>query len=657
MKRGISRRRFLSTGAAAAAGVALGDNPPGKAAVKRRVVILGFDGVEPSIVDEMLSRGELPHLDLLRKRGNYQRLRSTIPPQSPTAWNSFATCKNPGQHGIYDFLRRDPKNYLPGVALGTTKHPELAPDGSVSRPAHFASLRKGNTFWTIADGRGGRCKILSMPFSFPPDELLNGRMLCSLGVPDIRGTTSTFFSLSDAFTADQLKQRLSGGMRLLLEFEEDTAIVKIPGARDPRQKRATYVEVPVEISVDRPNHKTSVKIQGQVVDLAENTWSDWIEWMFTVTPKHAVRALSRIYALEVGDQVRLYMTCLQFHPQNPYIPFTCPKSYSADLADRYGLYKTVGWAYDTHALRQDAMTEDVFLDDVERTMSWRETLTLEEMDRENWDLLIAVWTATDRVGHMFWRFRDPLHPLYTDEGAKKYGRALENTYKKMDTIVGKVTARLRDNDLLIVMSDHGFHSFRKGFNVNTWLIREGYLAVRGKYDSATAYNEESFLRGYDWSRTKAYGLGLGSIYLNLRGREGQGTIEPQEASSLRTELQEKLLQVTDPETEEKIFRGVYTRDVYHGAAMADAPDIELGYVAGYQSTKSAAKGAAPPELFELNTDKWSGEHVASDVGISSGVLFANRKLSVDPAIIDLGVTALEYLGVPVPDDFEGKSLV
>ncbi len=655
MSRKISRRAFLGASAAAGA-AACGRTKVAKAEKKGRVVILGFDGVEPGIIDTMLSAGRLPNLDALRKQGGYQRLRSTIPPQSPTAWASFATCKNPGQHGIYDFLRRDPKTYFPGIAAGSIVKPVLGPDGSLAKPARFDSFRRGDTFWAIADGQGTRCKVLSMPFSFPADDLANGQMLCTLGVPDLRGTTSTFFSLSDSFTSKQLSERLSGGMRIPLKFEEGVAKTMIPGPPDVTKQRGVYAEAPITVKADREAHTAAISIQDKEVTLEQGRWSDWFEWTFEVTPKFKVRALSRLYILEVGQRVQIYMTCLQFHPKDPYMVFTSPPSYSAELADRYGLYKTIGWAYDTHALRQDAITEDMFLEDIRRTMAWRETLTLDEMSRDDWDMLISVWTATDRAAHMFWRFRDPQHPLYTAEGAEKYGQALESTYEKADEIVGKVMSKLQENDLLIVLSDHGFHSFRKGFNVNTWLIREGYLAVKGQSDPKTSYNDQGFLLGYDWAHTKAYGLGLGSVYLNLKDRESQGTVAPEDAPALRAEIREKLLQVTDPETGAKIFKDVHTVDVYHGAAVANAPDLELGYVAGYQSTKSAAKGAAPHDLFESNVDKWSGDHVATDVSIAPGMLFSNTALAVEPAIMDLGVTALNYLGVPVPDDFEGKAL-
>jgi predicted AlkP superfamily phosphohydrolase/phosphomutase len=546
---------------------------------------------------------------------------------------------------------------MPGVGFGQAHHTRLSPDGSVAEPARFTSVRQGTPFWCTADAHGARCKILSMPFSFPPDPLKHGRMLCALGVPDIRGTTSMFFWLSDSFTSSELEDILSSGQRLPLRFNGSKATVQVPGARDVTESKATYVEAPIDLMVDRKAQRVTVDVQGQHAELGLHQWSDWFVWTFEVTSELTVHAISRFYVMQAGEQVHIYMNCLQFHPDKPYMPFTSPAAYAGELRERYGLYKTIGWAYDTHALRQDALTEDAFLEDVEQTMTWRQRLTLDEIGRSDWDLLVSVWTATDRVGHLFWRYRDPGHPFYDEEKARTYGRALENTYLKMDAIVGDVMSRLDENDLLIVMSDHGFHSFRRGFNVNSWLIREGYLAVTGQSDQATAYNNEAYLRGYDWKRTRAYALGLGSIYLNLIGREGQGTVASESAKELREEIRGKLLNVVDPETDERAIQNAYTLDVYKGASMAHAPDLELGYTYNYQSTKDTVKGAAPRELFVPNLDKWSGDHVASDVEISAGMLFANRKLAPDAGIVDLGTTALEYLGIPIPDWHEGKSLV
>jgi predicted AlkP superfamily phosphohydrolase/phosphomutase len=304
------------------------------------------------------------------------------------------------------------------------------------------------------------------------------------------------------------------------------------------------------------------------------------------------------------------------------------------------------------------MPEDAFLDDVRATMAWREELVLDELDRGEFDLLVGAWTGPDRVSHLFWRFRDPKHPLYTEEGAAKYGQAVEETYKRMDETVGKVMERLKDDDLLMVLSDHGFHSFRKGFNVNTWLIRNGYQAAVGQTDPATAVNNNEFLDGIDWANTQAYSLGLGSIFLNVQGREARGIVAEEDVPDVIAEIAGKLAEVTDPATGDKVFSHIYTVDDFSGIATDNAPDIQLGYAEGYQSSKDTVKGSAPAELFEATTDKWSGEHAASDFQETPGIFFSNQPIdSETPRIIDLGATALRYLEVPVPRDYEGESLL
>ena len=620
---------------------------------KGRVVILGFDGVEPTIVDAMLTAGELPNIAKLREQGCFQRLGSSNPPQSPTAWSSFATCLNPGNHGIYDFLRRDPARYAPGLGFGITKHPELAPDGSLSKAAEYQNYRKGDTFWGAASAQGARSKLLIVPFAYPAEPLQDGCQLCGLDVPDVRGTQSTFFAMSDQFDK---QQNLGGGVRLPLQFTGDTATVMLPGPRHPTTRE--FIEAPINVTVDRAAHKAVIDLQGKTVELAEGAWSAWLEWTFKATDQFAIHAISRIHVLEVGESVRLYMTCLQIHPKKPYMQISTPPSYAGEVADRHGLYRTVGWAYDTKALEKSELTEDLFLEDAMNQMAWNEMLMMDELGRGNFEMLVAAWTATDRIAHMFWRYRDPKHPLYTPEGAKQWGRAVENSYVKMDEIIGKAMAALGEEDLLMVISDHGFHSFRTGFSLNTWLVRNGYLTLKGQTDPATAYTKKKYMSDFDWSKTRAYGLGLGSMFLNLEGRERDGVVSTEEAPALLKEIQSKLLAVVDPQTGEKVMGGVYLQsDVYTGRAEKDAPDIQLGFAEGYQMAKPSAAGAAPPDVLSPNTSKWSGDHAASDVAITPGILFSNKPLGKEPSILDIGVTALSHLKLSVPKEFEGKSLL
>jgi len=616
-----------------------------------RAIILGFDGADPAVTAQMMDRGELPNLTKLRDSGDFQPLGSSNPPQSPTAWSSFATCKGPLNHGIYDFLRRTPANYAPGVGFGRTEAAQLGPDGKLLTPPRYVSNRKGDSFWKFASDQGKRIKALTVPFAYPAEDLGDEcRQLCGLDVPDIRGTQSTYFAISDKFTKEE---PVAGGMRLPIAFTGDTATVQVPGLRKPGSR--DMVRVPLGITVDRTAKKLTLEIQGKSAEIAEGDWSGWLEWRFELSPSYSVDAVSRFQAMQVGAEVRLYMTCLQFHPRNPMIPISSPNAYAGELADRYGLYKTIGWEFDTKALQQGDMTEEMFLEDAHRTLEWTQRLTLDEIDAGNFDLLVAATTSTDRIGHMFWGYRDPKHPLYTPELAKKYGSAVDDIYKKMDTFVGEVMQRLQPEDLLIIMSDHGFHSFRQEFSVNTWLARHGYLTVKDQTDATSAFSDKRFLEGIDWGKTKAYGLGLGMIFLNLQGREGQGTVAPAEKEALIEEIKTKLLAEVGPDGE-KVFSAVYTNVDPKGLAVADCPEFQLGYAEGYQTSKASAAGAVPRNLYAPNTDKWSGEHASSDLAITPGIFYSNKKFAAKPTLVDLGPTALVHIGLTPPADYEGSAL-
>ncbi|GMU92354.1 MAG: hypothetical protein AMXMBFR4_14120 [Candidatus Hydrogenedentota bacterium] len=625
-----------------------------------RVIILGFDGVDPRLVDSMFERDELPHLKKIAEDGVYSRLQTTVPPLSPVAWSSFTTCTKPGTHGVFDFLARNPLRYSPMPGDGAMEPPQFDKDGNVVQPPRYITLRKGAAFWVAADRQGKKCKVLHVPFAFPTDPLVNGLMLCGEGVPDIRGTQSTSYWMSDSFTPEQLREDVGGGIRMPLRFTNDETTVRISTYREPRPGRLPYVLVPVKMTVNRESHVVAMDFPSGPVAVAEGKWSDWIEWRFQATPKYTIRGLSRVYVIECGSKVRVYMSCIQMHPREPYVPFTTPTAYSAELADRYGLFKTIGWVHDTNAVRKDALPDDEFLKEARDQMEWERQLTLDEIERGEFDLLVSCTTATDRVSHLFWRYRDPKHPLYTEDGAKKYGRVVEDFYRQMDGFVGDVVGKLRPDDLLMILSDHGFESFRVGFNAPTWLIRNGYLTVEGQTDAATATKQhKSYLDGYDWSKTKAYSIGLGAIFLNLKGREAEGIVSVEEAPALLEEIKSKLLEVTYPETGEKIFNTIYTREEFKGQSSFIAPDLQFGYRPGFQTSKAGAKGEAPAELFSLNEDKWSGDHASSTASETPGVFFANRKLAgaADASIIDLGVTALSYLGAEVPAELQGRSLL
>jgi predicted AlkP superfamily phosphohydrolase/phosphomutase len=278
-------------------------------------------------------------------------------------------------------------------------------------------------------------------------------------------------------------------------------------------------------------------------------------------------------------------------------------------------------------------------------------------------LFVAAIETTDRVSHMMWRLIDPTHPMYDAALAAKYGNAIENIYKRADDLVGRIRAKLPPDVVFIVMSDHGFHSFRRGVNLNTWLVQNGYMAFEGqesgKKTLADLFGRGRFFEGVDWSRTKAYAVGLGQIYFNLKGREGHGIVSPgAEYTQLQDEIRSKLVNLADPKTGQPVFRDIYKRDdIYKGEYLQNAPDLEVGFNDGYRVGWQDTLGGISRDVIDDNDRKWSGDHCATATEISGGVLFMNRKIDADrPSIMDLAPTVLTYLGVPLPADYDGKPL-
>src|SRR5688572_26661163 len=205
----------------------------------KKVIVIGLDGLEPTIVEPMLERRELPNLARLRDLGGYSRVRTTYPAQTPVAWSSFATGTNPGGHGIYDFVRRDPETYLPDLALNRYEQK------SALLPPRAVNLRRGRAVWEILGDAGIPSAVLRCPCTYPPDKL-RGRLLSGMGVPDIRGGlgTSTFYTTNPSATAGESEQVVH------LRPNEDGAFdTYVIGPRNPRSGSDALLDV--RITVER----------------------------------------------------------------------------------------------------------------------------------------------------------------------------------------------------------------------------------------------------------------------------------------------------------------------------------------------------------------------------------------------------------------------
>lgn len=620
-----------------------------------RVIILGFDGVDPDLLEQW--KEELPNIKGFINNRQLKRLKSVVPPQSPVAWISFATGTYPGSHGIYDFLRRDPKSYIP--RLGVT---EVIP--RPIGPPIVKSYRQGVSFWQYASKNGVKVRVLNIPYIFPPEELHLGEMLSGLGVPDLRNTNSSFTLFGTDIPEEKLKEPARGGIFVPLELKDGEAEALVEGmylGEDEGRVSTRLRFVP-----DFNARTVDVIIEdGKRIKLTPDNPTEWVE----LTLRSKTRkffSIVRFYLVKLKDKdFRVYMTPLCYHPEEPYTPISYPITYAGRLKKEYGYYNTVGWKYDTSALSEGALTDEQFLNLVLLNMYERERIILSELKKGGFDLFIGVFTATDRVAHMFYRYLDKEHPLYNEEGGKKYGDAIKNIYKEMDRIIGEVKKLLNSEDKFIIISDHGFHSFRRGVHITTWLLENGYLVLKNNNRSTTPYYiiglDDDKPYGIDWSKTKAYALGTGQIYINLRGREPKGIVDKKDYESLVEEIKTKLLGLEDKEKGgRKVISNIYTRkDVwYKGEREEEMPDIQIGFQEGYETSWESRTGAVPPPpIIVDNRDRWSGEHAANDVRDTEGILITNFPVKEgDPEIVDIAPTVLNFFGIKVPQNYIGKSL-
>src|SRR5260221_761685 len=352
-------------------------------------------------------------------------------------------------------------------------------------------------------------------------------------------------------------------------------------------------------------------------------------------------------------------------PRSPPFAISKPDRFSADLAGEIGLYRTLGWAESADKpLNEGRLDEAAFLYDSHKAMDDREKIIFQNLKKGDSALFVAAIETTDRISHMMWRLIDPKHPMYDKELAAKYGDAIEEVYRRADGLVGRLQAAVPKDAVFMVMSDHGFHSFRREVNLNTWLVQNGFMVFHGQEGAQRGLEDlcgrGSFGEGVNWSKTRAYAVGLGQIYFNLKGRESQGSVSAgAEYKALQDEIGARLVELRDPDSGDRVFRAIYRRDdIYKGEFLNNAPDLQVGFNDGYRGGWQDTLGGIRRAVVENNNKKWSGDHCATATEISGGVFFSNRKIATpDPSIMDLAPTVLKVLGVPLPSDLDGKPLM
>lgn len=580
-----------------------------------RTIVLGFDGMDPNLAAQWMASGDLPNFATLAQRGHFGPLATSIPAQSPVAWSSFATGLKPGAHGIYDFLRRDPANYLPSFSVSETLFADTFIEfGDWRIPLEDAVIRNrrvGTPFWTELESEGGSATVLRVPVTFPPDDI--DYMVAGMGVPDLLGTQGTY----TIYSTRPLPGGQSGRVVYMKAQEGGLIDTALQGPPHPLTRSAEPLEAPMQVYPGNPG--TGIVLGDSEVVLRKGEWSDWVNVSFNLLGLIDIPGLVRLYLLEDYPRPKIYVSPIQIDPHNPVVPITSPGSYASELADRIGLFHTIGMPEETWSLNNNHLTDKAFLEVAATTLAEREAMLFDALANNRSDLVVTVFVQTDRISHMFYRGIDPEHALYeeTDEEGRN---AILQSYREADRIVGKTMQQMHMNDRLVIISDHGFSPFRWSVHLNRWLVDNGYMVLKkGRTESDIGFAD------VDWPATRAYAVGLNGLFLNVEGREAEGIVQAGEITALKREIKARLLEFRDEEREQMVVKTVYDGGViYPENENDDAPELVVGYARGYRASWQTSLGAVPARLVDINRNKWSGDHCIA-VDEVPGVLFTSFK--------------------------------
>ena len=616
----------------------------------RRVVVLGLDGLDPKLLRRFMAKGLLPNFSKLAGQGHFSDLETTLPAMTPAAWPSFMTGNDPSHHGIYDFLSPDRRSYLPKLSSYETAQPRSRRRFT---PPRARSLRRGIAFWETLARHGAECTILRVPITFPPPKF-RGRLLAGLCVPDLLGTQGTFTCFT---TSRGATESASGEMRLLV-FKNGVAHGRIEGPRHPANDRRltaalTARKVPGFDGL-------AIEAGGQRLQLRVGASTPWIAVRFPFGLL-SIQGQVQFHLVSTQPELVLYMSPVQIAPERPAMAVSHPRLFANYLAKLHGPFGTLGFLEDTTALNDGGMTEVAFLRQALDAFSERKRMFFHALDLKADDLTICVFDTPDRIQHMFWRDLERDHPASGQ--ASRDGRrrdTIERLYVELDALLGQTLSRIDPKTVLIVASDHGFTSFRRQVDLNAWLHQQGYLHLQQHADPGTPW-----LEAVDWSRTRAYALGLAGIFLNVHGREGKGIVKPGgEYEALVDDLKTELEGLRDTECRDSvgragrvIRRAFVATDEFSGPFRADAPDLLVGYEPGYRVAWNCAKGMVGKEVITDNTRPWSGDHCV-DPAVVPGVLMTNVPLpNANARLVDLPATILDVFGVAPDAPMQGRSLL
>jgi len=567
-----------------------------------KTLIIGIDSFDPAIFEEMAGKNQLPNLEKLSGHGGYSKLEVSSPPQTEVSWTCIATGVDPGGHGIFDFVHRDPATYIPYVSILPMRKSAVG--------EQFVPPYTTKTFFEEAAALGYSATALWWPAMFPARPALPVNTLPGLGTPDIRGQlgVGTLLTSEDENLKKTTVVKLSSAGK-------DCFTALLAGPQTPGREGPRTISLPIRLDIiDQKSAKLT--IDSRQLNLYLGEWSDIVELRFKAGMLFNVYAITRFIATRLDHVVRVYALPLQIHPLHSLWHYASSTSLSKKLWKDVGPYLTLGWPQDTTGLEEGCIDDDQFLMLCQSIFNRRIQILHYLMNDFREGVLASIFDDLDRVQHMFFHNRMDV---------------VGDWYRRLDRFVGDISAQVEGwtgKYRYLILSDHGFSDFRKKVHLNRWLLDNSYLFTKNGGDD---------LSGVDWSKTVAYAVGLNSIYLNIAGREGQGIVSPYQLENLINEIKNKLLDWKDADQTPIIQKIRFKHETFSGPYTRFGPDLVMGYAPGYRASAETGLGKVPAISLEANTDHWGADH-CMDSEVVPGVIFANRDLR------DFG--AISYRDVP-----------
>ncbi len=627
-----------------------------------RVVVLGIDGLDPDLLAQVIA----DHPDRMRnfaalvKEGGLNRLQTSTPPQSPVAWSNFITGLDPGGHGIFDFIHRDPVTREVATSVTKPQNPTSIGLGDYQLPlgGDVESNRSGKAFWEILAEHGVCADVWRVPANFPVTPS-RGWSFSGMMTPAIDSAYGEYHLFTTVPNANSVA---GSGKIVFVQRFGNRLTLRLPGPPNPFLKNEEHVTLALDVTIDPQAGAAVLEIDKQPLVLKPGQWSEFVPVCFPLLKGASSVAGSVRFYLRALEPFELYASPVNIDPLAPVTPVSAPKDASATVARRIGRYYTQGMPEDVNALKDQALTDAEFMQ--QSNLVHDEGARMLDFALARWNanaqggFLFFYFSGVDLCCHMMWRHEDAQHPFHDERFAASpdedwthrpgstWREALEDIYLRMDPVVGRIREHIPQDALLIVMSDHGFESWQRKVNLNTWLLQEGYLVLKP--------GEARDLAHADWSKTRAYGVGFNALYLNLLGREGKGGDAPgsvhegAEAEALLAELKHKLEALRDTERAGAvpILRVDLAREIYHGARLGEAPDLIVGYNAGYGNSDASTLGRIPDQVFEDNLGgTFNGNHLMAPELVEGTLLTNGKVLEGRHGLEDMTVEILRQFGI------------